>query len=120
MQYTENTKAIGTVFLLMNPDGRVRREYRVPRPNRGVSSGGVHGSNAGDGTGPAEPKPPTSDDLREAQLGTTFTHQALGVRQALLGNTVARRRVLALLLHEKVRSEALAIRHDANGYHVAR
>src|SRR6185437_2930655 len=39
----------------------------------------------------------------------------LAVREALLQNPVALRRVLALILHEKVRSESLAIRHEANG-----
>ena len=37
------------------------------------------------------------------------------MREAVLKDTAARRRILALILHEKVRSEALAIRHDANG-----
>ncbi len=36
-------------------------------------------------------------------------------RQAVLKDASARRRILAIVLHEKVRSEALAIRHDANG-----
>ncbi len=46
-------------------------------------------------------------------MGCTFTHQALAVREALLGHKQARRRVLVLILHEKIRAEALAIRHDA-------
>ena len=58
---------------------------------------------------------PTSEDLSDRQLAVTFTHQALCVREALHKNARARKRVLAMLLHEKVRSEALAIRHDANG-----
>jgi hypothetical protein len=37
------------------------------------------------------------------------------VRDALLNNATARKRILALILHPKFRSEALAIRHDANG-----
>jgi len=37
------------------------------------------------------------------------------VREAVLKDAAARRRILAIVLHEKVRSEALAIRHDANG-----
>jgi hypothetical protein len=63
---------------------------------------------------PDAAKPPTSDDLSDGQLGVTFTHQALAIREALLDNPKARKRVLALILHDKVRSEALAIRHDAN------
>ncbi len=61
------------------------------------------------------PKPPTSDDLKDGQLATTFTQQALAVREAVLKDATTRRRILAIILHEKVRSEALAIRHEANG-----
>jgi len=112
VHYAEATKAIGTVFLLLDPDGRVRREYRIPRTRQATSSNG----NGQAGVGTTEtPKPPTSDDLKDSQLATTFTHQALGVRETLLGDHARRKRVLALILHEKVRSEALAIRHDANG-----
>jgi hypothetical protein len=53
--------------------------------------------------------------LSDRQLAATFTHQALAVREALLENPKARNRVLALILHDKAKSEALAIRHDANG-----
>jgi ParB family chromosome partitioning protein len=116
VHYTEATKAVGTTFLLLDPDGRVRREYRVPRTRHGASGNGHGGGNgqAGDGSTEA-PKPPTSDDLKDGQLATTFTHQALAVREAVLKDAAARRRILAIVLHEKVRSEALAIRHDANG-----
>jgi ParB family chromosome partitioning protein len=114
VHYAEVTKAVGTTFLLLDPDGRVRREYRVPRAGRATSRIGNGGEGQAEG-GFETPKPPTSDDLKDAQLATTFTHQALGVREALLKDASTRRRVLALILHEKVRSEALAIRHDANG-----
>jgi hypothetical protein len=96
IHYAEATKAVGTTFLLLDPDGRVRREHRVPRVRQTQSSNGNANGRA-DGSIEA-PKPPTSDDLKDAQLATTFTHQALGVREA-----------------DKVRSEALSIRHDANG-----
>src|SRR5580658_4348104 len=76
VHYTEATKAVGTTFLLLDPDGRVRREYRVPRGRGGASSNG--NGHAGGASGDT-PKPPTSDDLREGQLATTYTHQALGV-----------------------------------------
>ena len=52
--------------------------------------------------------------MSDKQLAVTFTHQALAVREALLNKTTARKCVLALILHEKVRSETLALRHDAN------
>ena len=116
VHYAEATKAVGTAFLLLDPDGRVRREYRIPRNRRNASGNGVHGGNGHAGDGQTEaPKPPTSDDLKEPQLATTFTHQALAVRELLLKDDRARRRVLALILHDKVRSDALSIRHDANG-----
>jgi ParB family chromosome partitioning protein len=112
VRYAERTKAVGTVFLMLDPDGRFRREYRIPR-GRGSASG--NGNGQAGGASAEVPKPPTSDDLRDGQLATTFTHQAFGVREALLKDGATRKRVLALILHDKVRSEALAIRHDANG-----
>jgi hypothetical protein len=111
--FSEETKAMATSFLILDPDGRVHREYRLPR-RRSHASSVRNGSAAADGAGDA-PTPPTSDDLSDKQLAGTFTHQALGVREAILKNPGARKRVLALILHEKVRSEALAVRHEANG-----
>ena len=111
-QFSEETKAVATSFLILDPDGRVHQEYRVPRQRHHPSQ-----RSAGGGTlGPSEtPRPPTSDDLAEKQLATVFTHEALAVRQAVLENARVRNRVLALILHEKIRSESLAIRHEANG-----
>jgi hypothetical protein len=112
IHYAEAIKAVGTAFLLLDPDGRVRREYRI-LSSRPLTPGSGDGQ---DRDGSAEPaQPPTPDDLRDGQLATTFTHQALAVREALLKNSAARKRVLALILHEKVRSEALAVGHEANG-----
>jgi hypothetical protein len=101
---------VGTAFLILDPDGRVRTEYRVARQRRDHSGNGAVVVDA-----PTKPKVPTSDDLSDRQLAVTFTQQALAVREALLDDAGARKRVLALTLHEKVRSEALAIRHEANG-----
>jgi hypothetical protein len=53
--------------------------------------------------------------LRDGQLATTFTHQALAVREALLKDDNARKCILAMILHDKVRSEALSVQHEANG-----
>ena len=107
--FSEETKAMARSFLILDPDGRVHREYRL------LHRRGKHTSN-GDGEGSADKgKPPTSDDLSDRQLAITFTHQALAVREALIQNPATLRRVLAMILHEKVRSESLAIRHEANG-----
>lgn len=112
--FSEPTKARATAFLLMDPDGRVHREFRVPRHRSHPSS--HSNGDAGDGNGMAETaKPPTSEDVSDRQRATTFTHQALCVREAVFKNAAVRKRLLALLLHDKVRSEALAIRHDVNG-----
>lgn len=111
--YSEATKAVGTVFLLLSSDGSVNREYRVPRTRHTPSSSSGAGGHGGAVS--EEIAPPTSADLSDRQKSAVFTHQTLAVREALLGNDMARKRVLALLLHDKVRSEALAIRPDANG-----
>ena len=112
VHYAEATKAVGTVFLILDPDGRVRREFRVPRARHAATA---DGNGRGDGGAAEPPEPPTSDDLKEPQLATTFTHQALAVREALLADGRVRRRVLVMILHDKVRSEALSVRHEANG-----
>ncbi len=114
--YSEETKAIATAFLILDPDGKVHREYRVPRRQRKHDrSTAGNGSGAGSGGDVEKSKPPTSDELSDNQRAVTFTHQALAVREALLKDNAARKRVLALILHEKVRSEALAVRHEPNG-----
>jgi hypothetical protein len=53
VHYTEATKAVGTTFLLLDPDGRVRREHRIPRTRHGVSGNG--NGHAGDGSTDAPP-----------------------------------------------------------------
>jgi len=111
--FSEETKALATAFLILDADGQVHREYRVPRRPHGRSTGGNGQSATFDGTD--KPKAPTSEDLSDKQLAATFTHQALAVREALHKDAVARRRILALILHEKVRSEGLDIGHEANG-----
>lgn len=111
--FSEETKSVATSFLILDPDGRVHREYRLPRRHHQHAASG-NGNAAGGGAG-EKPKPPTSDELSDKQLAATFTHQALAVREALLKNSGARMRVLALILHDKVRSEALAVRHEPNG-----
>jgi ParB family transcriptional regulator, chromosome partitioning protein len=111
--FSEATKAKTTVFFILNADGTVTREVRVPRHHRQQSANGDgHAAGAGE---PGEIKPPTSDELSERQLAASFTHQALAVREALLENPSARKRMLALILHDRMRSEALSVRHDANG-----
>ncbi|HEY4364927.1 MAG TPA: ParB/RepB/Spo0J family partition protein [Bryobacteraceae bacterium] len=112
-KYAEGTKAKGTAFLLIDAEGRVRREYRVPKVRAGANGNGTNGA---EGDGVIVPNaPPTPDDLSDRQLATTFTHQAVAVRAALLKDRLARKRVLVLILHDRVWSEALAIKQDTNG-----
>lgn len=108
--YPEAIKAVGTVFLIIDPDGQIRREYRVPRQR---PQAGMPASGEGRGSAPTPPVP-TSDDLTEGQTATAFAHQALAVRRAVLHDSLTRKRLLVLMLHEKVRTDALAIRRDAN------
>lgn len=110
---SEETKAVASTFLILDPDGRVHREVRMPR----VRASGPNAGKAAVAGGEAvsKPAPPTSDDLTDGQLAVSFTHQAVAVREALLKDAAARKRVLAVVLHEKVRCEALAVRHEPNG-----
>ena len=115
--FSEETKARATVFLLLDPDGHTHREYRLPRRRLGASDAesARASGHPGDEAARSRTKAPTSKDLSDRQLAVTFTHQALCVREALHANAKARKRVLAMILHEKVRSEALAMRHEPSG-----
>ena len=62
----------------------------------------------------------TERDAQSPQTGTTFTHEALAVREALLADERALKRVLVLALHDKVRTEALAIRRGRASQRPAR
>jgi hypothetical protein len=113
IHFSEETKARATSFLILDPDGRVHREYRVARRRHERYS---TASESADESGAIDsPKAPTSDELSDKQLAATFTHEALAVREALLKNPVACKRILVMILHEKIRSEALSVRRDANG-----
>jgi hypothetical protein len=111
--FSEETKAMATVFLILDPGGQLQREYRLPRPKH-THSIRANGEN-GVGSAGEKPKAPTSDELSDNQLAVTFTHQALRVREALLKNPAARKRILAIIVHDKIRSEALSVCHEPNG-----
>jgi ParB family chromosome partitioning protein len=117
VQYAEAVKAVGTAFLLLSPDGAVRRYYRLPRRRTAAPGPRARGSGFSDQAGntalPLD-APPSPDDVSDKQKATLFAHQALGVRAALLDAPIARKRVLAMLLHATIRSEAIAVRHEAN------
>jgi len=108
--WSEETKAVGTVFLTLSADGSVEREHRLVRQKHGDESRG-NGSTVG---AEDKPKPPTSDDLSDRQRAAVYIHHTLAVREALLKNTAARERILAILLHDRIPSEAIALRHEAN------
>ena len=73
--YGETAKATGTAFLILDPDGRVRREYRTPRQRHQPGTTNGHGNGHVDGVAVGQPKPPTPDDLKEGQLATTFARR---------------------------------------------
>lgn len=107
------TQSAATVFLMLLPDGQVRREYRVPKPTPRHSMNG-NGPYENGRSVSSQPKPPTSDDLSDRQLADVFTHKTLAVREAVLKSPSVRKRLLVLILHEKVHGEALAIRQEPN------
>ena len=111
--FSEATKGVGTAFLILYPDGRVLREYGVPR-SRHRSSGGNGPVDGTDRNG-GRPLPPTSDELSDKQRAASFAHEALAVREALLSHGAVRWRLLALILHDGVVAEGLSVRHEANG-----
>lgn len=95
--YSEPVKAVGTVFLLLDPDGRVHHEYRTPRQGRG---GGQ--SVAVKGHTRQTPPPPTCEDLSERQCKEVLAQETVALRSVLLGEgeqaARTRRVLLALML----------------------
>lgn len=114
LSYGEAVKAHGTAFLVIGHDGQVRREFRVPRKRFEASPSNGAATHDGDAGSLPVPAAPTSDDVSERQTATTFTHEALAVREALLGSVTTLKRIAIIALHPKVRRDALAIRSEAN------
>lgn len=110
--YGEATKASGTVFLMLSPDGRIERRYRLPRAAARENGEHPHGG----GSGTREPgQLPTSDALTDRQQSALHHHKALAVREAVAGNRLVQKRLFVLALHEKVMHDAIAVRRDVNG-----
>lgn len=103
VSYSEATKAQGTVYLILDADGRVERQYRVPRAKDHKEAA----------TRPDQPL--TSDDLSDAQLAELRTHELLAVREALMDDPCARKRLLIMALHDNVGREAIMVRTHATG-----
>ncbi|MBX3357324.1 MAG: ParB/RepB/Spo0J family partition protein [Phycisphaeraceae bacterium] len=112
-RYDEETKCRATAFLVLSPDGRVERHYRVPRIGKDERRNGTAG---GGGKPEAPPPPPTANDLSDRQAAAVRHHEAIAVRQAVrTAPAIVRKRLLVLALHDKVTSDAIALRREANG-----
>jgi ParB family chromosome partitioning protein len=110
-RFDEASKSRITVFLVLSPEGEVERHYRIPRPGpKGRNGQGPSGAALD-----ALPPPPTANDLSDRQRAAAFTHEAIAVRHAVAANALVRKRLLVLALHDKVQTDALAIRLEANG-----
>lgn len=106
--FDEATKAHATVFLLVDSEGRVHREARMPRTSRNSSS-------TANGVALDTPRPlPTPDDLSDRQKAAVWVFETLAVRQALMQDAKRRRVLLAMILHPTVRSDGMAVRTESD------
>ena len=107
--YSEAVKAVGTMFLLLDPGGQVQQEVRIPRQQR---TG--HTQTTGEAT--EAPKPPTSEDLSDRQKEAAYVHETLAVRSALLHDYADRTRrvLLVLMLAEGVYRDGLLARAESD------
>lgn len=106
--FDEATKANGTVFLLLDPDGQVHTEYRIPRM-RG-SAANTNGTAHSD-----KPLPiPTPADLSDRQKSEVWVHETIAVRQALLTDSKRQKVLLIMTLHRTVQNSGLLVRADAD------
>lgn len=112
--YSDATKSRSTVFLLLDPDGRVHQEYRRPRRKPADSKGQAdHGDTGNGGAKTAEP-PLTSNDLSDGQRARVYAHEVMVVRAALLKDEQRRLALLAVILHDRLNGSTFAVRHDPN------
>lgn len=112
--FSESTKSRATVFLLLDPDGRVHREYRKPRRKRTEGGGHSHEGNRGNGAPADAEKPLTSNDLSDSQRARVYAHEVIALRAALLKDEAKRLPLLAVILHEKLHPSAIALKHEPN------
>ncbi|MEM1098901.1 MAG: ParB/RepB/Spo0J family partition protein [Planctomycetota bacterium] len=108
--YDEATKAHGTVFLLIDPDGQVHTEHRLPRPRKSPRN---H-SECMHGTDDVPLPVPTSEDLSDRQKTEVWVHEAVGVRRALLDDVKRRKVLLILALHRSIHNTGLSVRNEAD------
>jgi len=112
--YSDNTKSRSTVFLLLDPDGRVHQEYRRPRRKSAESYGHADQGTSGNGAS-QQPEPPlTCNDLSDGQRARVYAHEVMVVRAALLKDEQRRMALLAVILHERLNGSTVAVRHDPN------
>jgi ParB-like chromosome segregation protein Spo0J len=117
--HDEETKAVGTMFLIVGSDGSVDTQARMPRGS-GSHEGSGGKSGQVPGTGASRPVPELGTDrLSDKQVRAALAHEVVAVRSALSVDDAradrTRRVVLALLLHRAVSaSPALLVRRDAD------
>jgi hypothetical protein len=98
---SEADKARGTMFIVIDPSGKVERHARIHRVER-----------AKKGTSDSEPDAPlTVHMLTDPQKEALSAHHALAVRVAVAGNPLVQKRLLVLALHGEIARDAIAIRH---------
>ena len=110
-RYDEVTKAHGSVFLLIDPDGQVHTEYRLPRQTRSRS---VYGEGRHSVAEDAPLSVPTSEDLSDRQKTEVWVYEAIEVRRALLEDEKRRKILLILALHRSVHNDGLLVRNEAD------
>lgn len=109
-RYDEATRARGTVFLVVDDEGRVRTEYRVP----GTASESNRQGSSEDSVSPGKEALPTSAELSAPQVSDVLAHEAIAVRYAVSQDALVRKRLLVLMLHERVHADALTVQRITN------
>lgn len=115
--FSENTKSRATVFLMLDPDGRVHQEYRRPRRKPSEGNGASRNNDNGecDRGVPAHVEAPlTCHDLSDPQKARVYAHEVMVVRAALLKDEAKRLPLLAVILHDKLQACSIALKHEPN------
>jgi ParB family chromosome partitioning protein len=112
-RYDDDVRKAATVYLIVDADGSVHEERRLPRPKPADESSGRNGATARPDRRGTETKS-TANDLSDGQRGTLLAAHAYAVRDAVLGDPHVGKALTAMALHAQLRSPAIALRAEPN------
>ena len=100
---SEATLTAATVFLSIGADGGIDSYSRLPRAQHTQT------------TIASAESLPNLNNLSEAQQSELFTQELIAVREALAADRIARKRILVMVLHDRIERDAIMLHRHTHG-----